>query len=364
MKKPLMIASLLAIGATAHAQSSVTLYGRIDAGIEYMSGLVNANGGSTSRWRAESGDWGTSLWGMNGVEDLGGGNKAVFHLEGGLNTMNGTMTGGANQIFNRGATVGLANDRLGTLKLGQQLYITNTGIWDFDPFGYTSWSAASLLRGRNWPVTSNAISYQSPKFYGFDVYGQYSLSNGTHWNYNPAGQGRQAGLQITYTNQLFQARGIYDEIRDPANGRFDDAYNFSRDYFAGVNVFLGQFKVTAAYEAVHANGSPANGSPTTSAQQVWGGVTWQATPAAALTGAVYHVNASNGGGNATIYTVGGTYNLSKSTLLDFQVATVRNSKTANFGLEANAAGPGGPTNDNPLPGHSQSGVYVGIQHLF
>jgi len=38
--------------------------------------------------------------------------------------------------------------------------------------------------------------------------------------------------------------------------------------------------------------------------QEWGGVTWQATPAAALIAAVYHVNANNGGGNATIYTIG------------------------------------------------------------
>ncbi|OXI43980.1 porin [Burkholderia aenigmatica] len=365
MKKSLVVASLLTFGMGAHAQSSVTLYGRIDAGIEYMSGLTNGNGGSTSRWRAESGDWGTSLWGVQGSEDLGGGNKATFHLEGGFNTMNGAMTGGTNQIFNRWATVGLANDRLGTLQLGQQLWITNTGIWGFDPFGETSWSSASLLRGRNWPATSNAISYQSPNLYGLDVYGQYSLSNATNWNGNgTTKQGRQAGLQITYTNPYFQLRGIYDEIRDPANGKFDDVFNYSREYFAGANVFLGQFKVQAVYQASHANGGPAANGGITVAQEIWGGVTWQATPAAALIAAAYHVNANNGGGNATIYSVGGSYNLSKRTLLDLQIATARNSKNANFSLEANAAGPGGPTNDNPMPGHSQTGMYVGLQHMF
>jgi len=101
-------------------------------------------------------------------------------------------------------------------------------------------------------------------------------------------------------------------------------------------------------------------------------VTWQATPAAALIAAVYHVNANNGAGNANIYTIGGSYNLSKRTLLDIQIATVRNSKTANFGLDANSAGNGGNSgsgssityNENPTPGHSQSGVYAGIQHSF
>ncbi|KVE39509.1 porin [Burkholderia sp. TSV86] len=368
MKKAMLAAVLATAGVAAHAQSSVTLYGRLDAGIEYINGLAGANGQKTSRWRAESGDWGTSLWGLKGTEDIGGGNKVVFQLEGSFNTMDGSGPGGGS-IWNRWATVGLSNDAYGTLLLGRELAIAN-GVWDFDPFGQSAWSTASLVRGRNWNKTSNNISYQSPKFYGFDVYGQYSLSNATNWNGNgTTGQGRSAGLQLTYTNSLFQVRGIYDEARNPANGKLDDVFNYSREYFAGVNVFLGQFKLQAAYQASHADGAPPANQGITGTQQVWGGVTWQATPAAALIAAVYHVNANHGGGNANIYTLGGTYNLSKRTLLDFQVATVRNSKNANFGLEANNAGPGGPIqgggyNDNPLPGHSQTGFYAGIQHLF
>lgn len=367
MKKVLIAASVMAFGAAAHAQSSVTLYGRLDSGLEYLSGLTNANGGSTSRWRAESGNWGASFWGLQGAEDLGGGYKALFHLEGGFNAMNGAVAGPSGELFSRWATVGLASDRYGTLLLGRELFISN-GIWDFDPQCQSSWSSASLVRSRNWPISSNNISYQSPKLAGFDVYGQYSLSNATNWNGNgTTSQGRQAGMQVTYTNPYFQVRGIYDEIRDPANGKFDDVFNYSREYFGGVNVFLGQFKLQAAYQASHANGSPAVNGGITTTQQEWGGVTWQATPAAALIAAVYHVNANNGGGNANIYTIGGAYNLSKRTLLDFQVATVRNSKSANFGLGPNAAGPGGlgnSANDNPLPGHSQSGVYAGIEHSF
>jgi predicted porin len=131
-----------------------------------------------------------------------------------------------------------------------------------------------------------------------------------------------------------------------------------------VNVFLGQFKVQGAYQAIRTSGSTGvlPGQPTTLNHE-WGGVTWQATPAAALIGAVYHVNGNNGAGNATIYTVGGTYNLSKRTLLDLQIATTQNSKSANYGLNANNPGTSVGT-DNPLPGHSQSGVYAGIQHSF
>src|SRR6202158_1200324 len=222
MKKALLAAALMSAGVIAHAQSSVTLYGRIDAGLEFISGLPNNSyTGSTHRYRAESGDWGTSLWGMKGVEDIGGGNKVVFQLEGSFNAMTGQGPGGSG-LFNRWATVGMSNDAYGTLLLGRELFISN-GVWDFDPFGQSNWSSASLVRGRNWPQSSNNVSYQSPKFYGFDVYGQYAFSNTTGFNGsggNPAtpGTGREGGLQVTYTNSLFQIRGLYDEIRNNVNG--------------------------------------------------------------------------------------------------------------------------------------------------
>jgi predicted porin len=373
MKRTLLAVALMSAGVAAHAQTSVTLYGRLDAGIEYMSGLPGNNGtGSNSRWRQESGDWGTSLWGLKGSEDLGGGNKAVFQLEGAFSTATGQL-GLSGSLFDRIANVGLSNDTFGTMLLGRQLQIAN-GDWDFDPFGQSNWSSASLVRGRNWEHTSNNVSYQSPKIDGFDVFGQYGLGNSTNWNEGVAGAatGRTDGMQLTYTNALFQLRGIYDEIRDPLNGALDNPFTASREYFVGGNLFLGKFKVQAAYTAERTSGGVVTpvGSPTspTTADMEWGGVTYQATPAAALIAAVYHVNANNGGGNATIYTIGGSYNLSKRTLFDIQIATVRNSSTANFGLDANNEGPGGLTdgvyNENPVQGHSQTGVYAGIQHSF
>jgi predicted porin len=348
-----------------------------------MSGVptgIGANGaatGSANRFKAESGDWGTSLWGMKGVEDIGGGNKVLFQLEGSFNTMTGQGPGGGG-LFNRWATIGMSNDQYGTFTMGRMLFISN-GVWDFDPFGQSNWSSASLVRGRNWPQSSNNFAYQSPKIAGFDFYGQYALSNATSWNGNgTTPQGREAGAQITYTNSLFQIRGMYDEIRNPANGGLygpqvgtintanadGGVFSASREYSAMFNVFLGQFKIQGAYQAVRSAGATGvlPGQPTTLDHE-WGGVTWQATPAAALIAAVYHVNGNNGAGNATIYTVGGSYNLSKRTLLDIQLATARNARNSNFGLNANNPGLSTAT-DNPLPGRAQSGVYAGIQHSF
>ena len=158
----------------AQAQSSVTLYGRIDNGVEYMS-----NVGGHSRWRLASGEWGTGLFGLKGSEDLGGGNKAIFKLESGIDTSDGAA-GDTNGrfLYQRYAFVGIANDTYGTFTLGRMLAISN-GVWDFDPFVQQAWSSASLVRSRNWNKTSNNIQYQSPNWYGIDVLGQYSLGNTT-----------------------------------------------------------------------------------------------------------------------------------------------------------------------------------------
>ena len=100
MKKTCLSVGLLLSSCTVYAQSSVTLYGRLDAGLEYMSGVPTGPSstgpatGSTKRIRAESGDWGTNLWGLKGAEDLGGGYRAVFQLEGSFNTMTGAGPGG------------------------------------------------------------------------------------------------------------------------------------------------------------------------------------------------------------------------------------------------------------------------------
>jgi predicted porin len=346
--------SLVFAALTAHAQSSVTLSGRIDNGIEYMSGIPNGTG-SVSRFRAESGNWGGSYLSLTGAEDIGGGTKTIFHLEGALVTTTGQ--GVPDTPFNRWASVGLQNDKYGIFLIGRQLFIANN-IVSFDPFLLGSWGSTSLTRGRSWIKASNAISYQSPRFSGVDLYGQYALSNASNWNGNGStAQGRQTGLQITYTSAYLQTRGIYDEIRDPANGRLDNVFTYSREYFAGVNVFLGNVKVQGAFQTLHADVSE---NALSTVQQEWGAIQWYPIPSTKLMAAVFHVNGNGGAGNATIYTLGTAYYLSKRTMLHAQLAKVINSATGTFGLEANLPG----NADNPLPGHAQTGLYAGIEQTF
>lgn len=116
MKKTFYIAAAIsgAAAVSAHAQGSVTLYGLIDASIQYTN---NQGGGSTVAM--SSGTTRGSRIGFLGTEDLGGGNHAIFRLENGFDVTDGSL-GQGGLMFGRQAYVGLQNDRWGTLTFGRQ----------------------------------------------------------------------------------------------------------------------------------------------------------------------------------------------------------------------------------------------------
>ncbi len=104
----------------AHAQSSVTLYGIVDAGIAYVHNAQNANGGNASSLvKFSSGNLSGSRWGLRGTEDLGGGLAALFQLENGFNIGTGALGQGQRE-FGRKAVVGLSSSTYGTVTLGRQ----------------------------------------------------------------------------------------------------------------------------------------------------------------------------------------------------------------------------------------------------
>src|ERR1700684_1507257 len=101
MKKTLIAASLMgAFAITAHAQSSVTLYGTLDAGLVYSN-----NQGGHSNWQQGSGSVSNTYFGLRGNEDLGGGLHAIFTLENGFNINNGQFNA-SNTLVNRQDVVG------------------------------------------------------------------------------------------------------------------------------------------------------------------------------------------------------------------------------------------------------------------
>lgn len=76
-------AALGLVAGEAYAQSSVTLYGVADAGVEFVN---HQKPGDSTVVRVQSGNLSGSRWGLRGSEDLGGGLRAIFALESGRNT--------------------------------------------------------------------------------------------------------------------------------------------------------------------------------------------------------------------------------------------------------------------------------------
>lgn len=379
MKRTLIgLAVLATASSAAHAQSQVTLYGRIDNGIQYETGLP----GNKHAVSAESGDWGCSWFGLEGAEDIGGGTKAIFKLEGQLNTQNGQSAGA---LFGRHAIVGFDNDRYGTFKMG------NLGAgeisqdsWGADPQLMQRYAIATLVRGRNWASAANGFEYQTPSWSGFQMRGQYALTNNAKWNAasTPTGQGRTDGIEAVYSYGLGDFRVIYDEVRG-ADGTFNDVYQHSRSILAGGTLVFGPVKFYAGYQHLSApnatNASvgvtdasqPDGVSAPTAVDHEWVGAAWQINAAAAITAAVFHANANHGNGNATLYTLGGTYNLSKRTFLYTEAGYVHNSSTSNINLGNGSYGnndydptTGSSANGNPNYGQGQFGVFAGVMHLF
>ena len=184
MKKSLLALGVLgAFAGAAHAQSSVTLYGIIDAGLQYVSktgGNIAGTGNASKNFQFANGNLQGSRWGLKGAEDLGGGLKAIFVLERGFNLGNGTQ-GQNSRIFGRQAYVGLSSATAGTLTIGRQY----DSVVDFvGP--YASGSQWATFAGahpfdndnlNNSFRVNNAVKYTTVNYGGFSAGGMYGFSN-------------------------------------------------------------------------------------------------------------------------------------------------------------------------------------------
>ncbi|MCW5631957.1 MAG: porin [Rubrivivax sp.] len=178
MKKSLLaLGALSLLSAGAFAQSSVTLFGVVDA----AAGQVK-NGSAGTVKRLASGSNTTSRFGLRGVEDLGGGLRAAFHLESQVNVDTGTAD--ANKFWGRRATVSLAGG-FGELRLGRDYTPTayNTFADEFGIVGIGSRGIFSYGFGSNLgsPATTvlrvdNSIGYFLPALGG--VYGHLQVAAG------------------------------------------------------------------------------------------------------------------------------------------------------------------------------------------
>ncbi|EEA03126.1 porin Gram-negative type [Burkholderia sp. H160] len=412
MKKTLVASAVALVALGAHAQSSVTLYGIVDAGLGWQNsstslsalGSSKPSAGGRSVVKMINGIWAGSRFGLKGSEDLGGGTKAIFTLEQGFNSATGAESV-SGLGFSRQAWVGMTNAQFGTLTAGRQYTSYYTLL---SPYSPTTWltgaygahpgdidSLDTLYR------SNNSLVYTSPRFAGLTVSGSYSLggnagsfSAGQVWSvaaqYLNGPVGIAAGIQridnagiftpatataaaSTNWNSAMSNNGAQPAISAINNG-FQTAAKQQRVAVTGGYAFNSAWDVSFAYSNVqYAAGS----SSLFHGTQIWntGGAVLHWKPISVLDLAAGYsytrATSSNGISNTASYNqfnLGQYYTLSKRTGLYALEAYQRaggqtlagNGKTI---IDATAS-IGDAQNGSPSSSRSQVAVGVGIIHKF
>ncbi|WP_454728090.1 MULTISPECIES: porin [Cupriavidus] len=368
MKMKLFAAAVAALTAGgAYAQSSVTLYGIVDAGIEYQN---NQPGGSHSVTRLTSGNLSSSRWGLRGVEDLGGGLKGLFVLESGF-TIDDGKSAQSNRLFGRQAYVGLQSN-WGALTLGRHL----TPFYDFGlQFDPMTISTNYSIIGQDAGFTSradNSVKYVGT-FGGLTASALYSFGSNTgagSFGEVPGSSkiGREYSAGLTYAAGPFAVGGIYDEtnLGLAASGPLTDA-KIRRASLAGSYGF-GPAKVYAGYRWAKALGGatlPGNLGANNLSNLYWVGLGYQLTPAFSLTGAAYYQDFKGTKADPWSFVARAVYALSKRTDAYLSVGYTKNKDGSNLGLTAGGTGAiQGSGFGTVSDSENQFGAVVGIRHRF
>lgn len=254
-KKTLVAAAaLLAVAGAAQAQSSVKLYGYIEASVGSFEDF-NFGAKTTDRaTKVESGNMMTSFIGLSGSEDLGGGLKAEFVLESFLAGDTGaTLNNMAGGFWGRGSWVGLSGD-FGRVALGQYDNAFFTMGLAYNPFGSSmtfspsmvsyyslaGFSAASLGYDTGWV---NSITYETPNFGGFTASLQFApkeTSAGGDAKNNYA-------VSAAYNAGALSVMGVYTSSGFVTGSAYTDR---QKNAGIGVSYDFGVAKLMAQYSQV------------------------------------------------------------------------------------------------------------------
>lgn len=238
--KTLLATSVLAMSATAaQAQSSVTLYGLIDLGLQYST-VSAPNESSKSHLGMASGQSRPTIFGIKGVEDLGNGNSVVFNLASNFNASNGQMAN-SGDLFSQQATLGVRNSTVGLVELGRQTNMASKYFQAIDPFStfYGQAGMGSSFGATNNARYSNMVMWQSNNYSGFTAGLGYSFNTG-----NPGAYVTPAGVVVTDGSNNYSTT------------------NNQRAITLGANYASGPLTVTATYDQVMPQDIGANAAST------------------------------------------------------------------------------------------------------
>ena len=349
MKKSLIALAVLAASGAAMAQSSVTLFGVVDATYQYGSGSV-----SNKSQLGNSGYNGSRL-GFRGVEDLGGGMSASFWLEAGVNNDNGSgantstnnqatgATGGGGLTFNRRSTVSL-NGGFGEVRLGRDYTPQFWNLTVFDPFGTngvgTTQTQKSSLGGPTTVRASNSVGYFLPGKIG-GLYGQVQYYMGENLR-NAANKNDGTGLsaRVGFANGPINVALALAETKFIAGNI--KAINLGASYD------LGMAKVMAHYNEDRISGG-ADGKGF-----LIGGLVPMGAGEIRLAYSTYEIEVPGADPRSSKLALGYVHNLSKRTALYATYAHVNNKNGAAQSLNGSVT----------AAGKNSNGYDFGVKHSF
>jgi predicted porin len=361
MKKSLIALAVMAAAGAASAQSSVTLFGIVDAAVSRYS----VSGGDRVTALANSG-YNSSRLGFRGTEDLGGGLSASFWLEGALANDNGNAAG---FNFQRRSTVSLAGG-WGELRLGRDYVPTFWNMTVFDAFG-TNGVGSNIghkikLAGTTAGVTfanaidpnyvraNNMVAYFLPANLG-GFYGQISYAFDEVPN---SDQGQYVGGRLGFASGPFNVAAAYGRTDgSPALGFTSPAAPDVRNWNIGGQWDFGMAKLLGVYDDAKYDG----GAFGTAKLKTWliGGLIPVGAGEIRLSYGVSKLDTDFNDPKAQQWALGYVHNLSKRTALYATYAHVSNKDGAAVPINASIN-----TTINGIANHSSSGFDIGIRHSF
>jgi predicted porin len=204
MKKSLLaLAALTAFATAAQAQSSVTVYGIVDAGLnEIKSTPATATGTGTSKTTETiqgAGEASTSRIGFRGTEDLGGGMKANFMLESGINANTALTFGG--RAYWAGVQGGFGEVRVGLQNSdARDTWLALDQLAAANVAGNLAHSTAYGVAGTaSHTAFATGVRYLSPRISGVQVTAGITRNNVEESNKDTVKTGEGYGFGLNYT---------------------------------------------------------------------------------------------------------------------------------------------------------------------
>lgn len=357
-----LLAASCVLPTLALAQS-VTIYGLIDTGIEYVN-HVGAEKRSLVRMPNFSGSL-PSRWGLRGSEDLGGGTKANFVLESGFAPDTGVSNQGG-RLFSRQAWAGLSN-RWGQLSFGRQYTMFYWATLASDILGPNVYGSSSIDVYFPNARADNAMAYWG-KFGAFTIGAIYSVGRDAV-NAGPSPQGtncagedaadnracREWSAMLQYEASAWAISAAYDSQRG-GPGAFGGLTSSSLkdDRLAvGGYVKTGDTKIGAGWVA-RRNEALANPR----SNLFYAGFAYHMTPTLTLASEVFYLDYRHSPNRAWLGAARATYAFSKRTSVYLTAGYVDNGGTLALSVDS------GATSAPPAAGGTQAGTMVGMQHAF